>query len=397
MTVFEQHWQQQLSVRQHAGLLRERRVLESPQGTRIVLDGDSYLSFCSNDYLGLADDPRLKEAITTAVQDCGVGGGASHLISGHHAEHEALEQELAAFTGRERALVFSSGYMANLAVIAALACDKDVVFEDKLNHASLIDGGQLSGARFQRYLHNDSASLARHMERIDASGKHPQARQLVVTDGVFSMDGDVADLAALAQVCQQRDALLVVDDAHGLGVIGHQGLGTLSHCTVSSEQVPVLVGTFGKAFGTAGAFIAGSTLLIDYLTQFARPYVYTTAMPPMLAAATRVALQIIQEGDDKRLHLQRLIRHFGEGLDSLGIERLPSITPIQPIVVGSTDKLIALQHFLNNQGLAIGGIRPPTVPANTSRLRVTLSAAHQDQDVERLLECLAQARRKGLV
>ena len=397
MTTFDSRWQDRLTERQAAGLLRRRRILTSPQGVNVSVDGRTFRSFCSNDYLGLANDPRLKKAAVKAITDSGVGGGASHLVLGHHYEHEALECELAEFTGREKALVFSSGYMANMAVVAALANKTDGVFEDKLNHASLIDGGLLSGARFQRYLHNNAQSLSNYLIRFDEKNSREDAKKLVVTDGVFSMDGDVADLKSISTVCRHHDALLMVDDAHGLGVIGHQGRGSVSHTQLTVDEVPVLIGTFGKAFGTAGAFVAGSSLLIDYLMQFARPYIYTTSMPPAIAAATRESLRIIQGSDDKRAHLQTLIAYFQTELKFLGFDVLESNTAIQPIIIRSNEKLIRLSTFLEEQGFLVGAIRPPTVPENTARLRVTLSAEHQKNDVDALLASLKQAQHLGLL
>ena len=397
MTTFDARWQDRLTERQAAGLLRRRRILTSPQGVNVSVDGRTYRSFCSNDYLGLANDPRLKKAAVKAIADSGVGGGASHLVLGHHYEHEALECELAEFTGREKALVFSSGYMANMAVVAALANKTDGVFEDKLNHASLIDGGLLSGSRFQRYLHNNAQSLSNYLIRFDEKNSREDAKKLVVTDGVFSMDGDVADLKSISTVCRHHDALLMVDDAHGLGVIGHQGRGSVSHMQLTVDEVPVLIGTFGKAFGTAGAFVAGSSLLIDYLTQFARPYIYTTSMPPAIAAATRESLRIIQVSDDKRAHLQTLIAYFQTELKCLGFDVLESNTAIQPIIIRSNEKLIRLSTFLEEQGFLVGAIRPPTVPENTARLRVTLSVEHQKNDVDALLASLKQAQHLGLL
>ena len=385
-----------------AGLWRQHRTLNSPQGVNVNVDGRLLLAFCSNDYLGLANHHDVKHAAIDAINAAGVGSGASHLVIGHHREHQLLEEELAEFTQRDRALVFSSGYMANLAIVSTLVGKSDTVLEDKLNHASLIDGGLLSGARFQRYLHNDSASLERYLQRFHQQAQrlpedaHIQRKQLVVTDGVFSMDGDVANLTELTALCTQHDACLMVDDAHGLGVLGPEGRGCVADAGLDQDDVPVLVGTFGKAFGTSGAFVAGSNELIEYMIQMARPYIYTTAMPPAIAAATRASLKLVQQADDKRDHLKQLIYHFRQGASQLGFELMPSHTSIQPIMIGDTHKAMALSQYLENEGILVTAIRPPTVPDKTARLRVTLSANHSFDDIDELLEALAQAQVAGL-
>jgi len=402
MSVFQDQWLRTLSGRKDAGLWRQHQVLGSPQGVEVSVDGRQMLAFCSNDYLGLANNPQIKQAAIECIETAGVGSGASHLVIGHHQEHDLLEQELAEFTQRERALVFSSGYMANLALVATLVGKNDVVLEDRLNHASLIDGGLLSGARFQRYQHNNTSSLERYLSRFaensptkdsfttDLSTTGSARKQLVVSDGVFSMDGDIADLSGISAICQQHDALLMVDDAHGLGVLGEKGRG----CTaaLSQEQVPVLMGTFGKAFGTTGAFVAGSNTLIEYLIQMARPYIYTTAMPPSMAAATRKSLELIQQADVQRAHLSALITRFRQGAIDLGFDLMPSSTPIQPIMIGSSQEAVALSTFLASEGLLVTAIRPPTVPDKTARLRVTISANHQFEHIDSLLFALGKAK-----
>lgn len=402
MSIFKQQWREGLQAKKDAGLWRTHRTLNSPQGVNVNVDGRLLLAFCSNDYLGLANHHDVKHAAVDAVNAAGVGSGASHLVIGHHREHQLLEEELAEFTQRDRALVFSSGYMANLAIVSTLVGKSDVVLEDKLNHASLIDGGLLSGARFQRYLHNDSASLERYLQRFHQQEQSPQSesyvqrKQLVVTDGVFSMDGDVANFTELATLCQQHDACLMVDDAHGFGVLGPEGRGSVAEAGLSQDDVPVLVGTFGKAFGTSGAFVAGSDELIDYLIQMARPYIYTTAMPPAIAAATRASLKLVQQADDKRAHLKQLISYFRQGASDLGFDLMSSDTAIQPIMIGDTHQAVALSQYLESEGLLVTAIRPPTVPDNTARLRVTLSANHCFADIDELLEALAKAQRAGL-
>jgi 8-amino-7-oxononanoate synthase len=301
----------------------------------------------------------------------------------HQALRHALEDALAAFTGRERALLFSSGYAANLGVCAALLGKGDVVFEDRLNHASLLDGAQLSGARLQRFLHNDVASLDTHAARI--RGDH----RVVAVDGVFSMDGDEAPLAALADACDRHDALLLVDDAHGFGVLGARGAGSLEAQDING-RVEVLMGTLGKALGTAGAFVAGEAALIETLIQHARTYIYTTALPPAVAAATLVSLAIVQEEGWRREHLGALVQRLRAGAEALGLALLPSRSPIQPLVLGDAGRALAWAQALRTRGILVPAIRPPTVPRGSARLRITLSAAHEARDVDRLLEALSE-------
>lgn len=341
------------------------------------------LSFCSNDYLGLANDPRVIEAQCDAARRYGAGSGSAHLVSGHQRIHHELEERLADFTGRERALLFSTGYMANLGIASALVGRGDHVFEDRLNHASLIDGGLLSGARFSRYRHAGIDALERKL----AASRDGAA--LVMTDGVFSMDGDIAPLRSLASVCKQHDACLVVDDAHGIGVLGDGGRGSLEHCGVNAEDAPVLMGTLGKAFGSFGAFVAGSDALIETLINTARTYIYTTAMPAACAGASLAALEIIESEPERRAILDQRITQFREGAASIGIELMDSFTPIQPIPVGEAARALTLSDALLEQGILVTAIRPPTVPEGSARLRVTFSAAHTQADVDRLLECLA--------
>ena len=356
--------------------------MEGPQGPQLTVDGRPVLAFCSNDYLGLAADSRVAAALRRGIDTWGVGSGAAHLVTGHSAAHHALEEELAEFTGRPRALLFSTGYMANLGVIAALAGRGDTVFEDRLNHASLIDGGLLSAARFRRYAHGDVATLDRELG--DARGE-----RLVVTDGVFSMDGDLAPLPELAATCRRHGAWLMVDDAHGLGVLGEQGRGSLAHYGLGQDDVPVLMGTLGKAFGTAGAFVAGSEALVETLIQTARSYVYTTAMPPALAEATRASLRIAREEEWRRERLRTLVAHFRRGAEQLGLPLMPSTTPIQPVFAGTADRAVAWSRALEARGILVTAIRPPTVPEGGARLRVTFSALHEEDHVDRLLDALA--------
>lgn len=372
-----------LAERRAADLYRQRPLLESPQGPQVVVDGQPLLAFCSNDYLGLANHPEVIKAWRDGAERWGVGGGASHLVIGHSTPHHAVEEALAELTGRPRALLFSTGYMANLGAITALLGQGDTVLQDRLNHASLLDGGLLSGARFSRYLHNDPASLSSRLEK--ATGN-----TLVVTDGVFSMDGDCADLPALAKAARSRDAWLMVDDAHGFGTLGANGGGLVEHFGLGVDDVPVLIGTLGKACGTAGAFVAGSEDLIEALVQFARPYIYTTSQPPALACATLKALELLRRERWRREHLAALVRQFRAGAEEIGLTLMDSHTAIQPILIGDAGRALALSRLLRERGLLVTAIRPPTVPAGSARLRVTLSAAHSEAQVQLLLNALAE-------
>ena len=376
-----------LASRHAEDLYRLRPLLDSPQGPEVVVDGQRLLAFCSNDYLGLASHPEVIRALREGAERWGVGGGASHLVIGHSAPHHQLEEALAAFTRRPRALLFSTGYMANLAVVTALIGRGDTVLQDRLNHASLLDAGLLSGARFSRYLHNDTASLAARLDKAEGD-------TLVISDGVFSMDGDLADLPGLSAAARARGAWLMVDDAHGFGVLGAGGGGCVEHFALGLEEVPVLVGTLGKAFGTAGAFVAGSEELVETLIQFARPYIYTTSQPPAVACATLKSLQLLRKEGWRRQHLRNLIVRFRRGAQELGLTLMDSPTPIQPLLVGDSGRAMRLSARLRERGLLVGAIRPPTVPAGTARLRITLTAAHDEAQVDRLLDGLALAWRE---
>jgi len=373
-----------LEQRRADGLYRSRRVTEGAQGPELVVDGRRMLAFCSNDYLGLAADPRLAEAMNRGVARYGVGSGAAHLISGHSKAHHALEEELAEFTGRERALLFSTGYMANLGVMSSLLGRSDTVFEDRLNHASLIDGGLLSRARFKRYPHSNVQALSGQLEGVSGG------RRLVVSDGVFSMDGDVAPIGELAGTCRANGAWLMIDDAHGMGVLGPQGRGSVAAAGMEQDDVPVLMGTLGKALGTSGAFVAGSEELIETLIQQARSYIYTTAMPPAVAEATRASLRIAETEEWRRERLLGLIARFRHGVQAIGLELMDSDTPIQPILLGSTERANRWSGALQREGILVGAIRPPTVPEGSARLRVTLSASHSAAQVEVLLAVLGE-------
>lgn len=374
--------QSALNKRKEKKLYRNRLLLDSPQGVHIRKQGKDFLSFCSNDYLGLANHPRVVERFRQSASKYGVGSGASHLVTGHHREHHALEEALADFTGRPRALLFSTGYMANLGVINALCGRGDAVFEDKINHASLLDGAMLSAASMVRYRHNDIEHLQTQLNKTQAQ------RKLIAVDGVFSMDGDFAKLDKLATLAKQNDAWLMVDDAHGIGCIGKNGGGSIEHFSLGIGEVPILMGTLGKALGTFGAFVAGSETLIESLIQFSRTYIYTTALPPAVAAATCESLAIIKDEPQRREKLAELISYFRDGCESIGLNLMPSNTAIQPILVGDASKALAISEKLEQKGFIVSAIRPPTVPQGTARLRCTFSAEHEISHVDALLSAL---------
>jgi 8-amino-7-oxononanoate synthase len=363
------------------GLRRQRRLLETPQGARVRVDGREYVAFCSNDYLGLAAHPELIEAAREGAARYGVGAGASHLILGHVAAHHELEERLAAFVGLPRALLFATGYMANLGVVTALAGRGDAVFADRLNHASLNDAALLSRADFKRYPHLDLAALG----RLLAASKAP--RKLVVTDAVFSMDGDIAPLPELIALCQRHDAWLLLDDAHGFGVLGPGGRGTPAHFNTASPRL-IYMATLGKAAGVFGAFVAGAADMVEALVQRARPYIYTTAPPPMLSVALMKSLDLIRADEWRREHLRNLIAVLRERLQPGRWRLAPSSTAIQPLVIGGNEEAVETSEHLARNGLLVPAIRPPTVPRGTARLRISLSAAHEADDVERLAAAL---------
>jgi len=375
-----------LTARDASGLTRTRRTVVSAQGTHVVVENRRLLSFASNDYLGLANDPAVVAAARAAATNWGVGAGASPLVCGHCTPHEALEHELAAFVApcaNARALTFSSGYLANLAIVATLAGAGDTVFADRLNHASLNDGMLLSRARFVRY--TDIVALRRRL--ATSAGR----RKLIATDAVFSMDGDLAPLPGLLELAEKHDAWLLIDDAHGFGVLG-EGRGSLAHFGLASERI-VYMGTLGKAAGVAGAFVAAHPTVIETLLQNARPYIYTTAAPAMLACALRASLGIIRDEPLRCAHLHRLIERFRTGARALPWTLLPSETAIQPLLVGGNDAAVALAEALFGRGFWVPAIRPPTVPPGTARLRISLSAAHGEDDVDALLRALHELAR----
>ena len=375
-----------LKERKDAGLYRQRRVVGSAQGRELVVDGHKLLNFCSNDYLGLANDPRVLKAFQQAAEIWGVGSGASHLVSGHTKAHAELEEALAEFTGRPRCLLFSSGYAANMGTIQGLLGSTDHVFEDRLNHASLLDGGRISGARLKRYTHRDTNDLDKKLSKVSDS----DARKLVITDGTFSMDGTICDVRAIAELTRKHDAWMMLDEAHSLGVTGTQGRGLADSEKYSVDDIQILIGTLGKAFGTQGGFVAGSNDLIETLIQQARTYIYSTALPSATAMATLTSLRIARDEEWRRDRLHELVQKFRIGAMQLGLELLDSETPIQPIVLGDAQTAVKLSNALEDMGILITAIRPPTVPANTSRLRVTFTAEHTDDDLNRLLSALEQ-------
>ncbi|VAW53386.1 8-amino-7-oxononanoate synthase [hydrothermal vent metagenome] len=369
-----------LNERKKQHRYRTRRITKSPQQIEMKIDNHEVISFCSNDYLGLANNAQIKQATIDAIHDFGVGSGAAHLVNGHSIVHHQLEEELAEFTGYPRAILFSTGYMANLGLCQALVEKGDYVFEDRLNHASLIDGGRISGARLQRYLHNDVANLKQKFKKTDSASE-----KLVLTDGVFSMDGDVAELPALSKLCKKNKSWLMVDDAHGFGTLGETGKGCLQHFSLDGNDVPIYMATLGKAMGTAGAFIAGSEELIETIIQKSRTYIYTTAMPAAIAEATRYSLHIIQNESRHLNNLNNNISYFRNCCleSSLPIE--DSFTAIQPIIIGDDYETLQISQALFERGFLVTAIRPPTVPEGTSRLRITLSAKHTHEHIDQLI------------
>jgi 8-amino-7-oxononanoate synthase len=373
-----------LDKRKAEGLLRQRRLLDSPQAEHIVANNKPYLSFCSNDYLGLANHPKLIAAMQKAAGDSGVGSGASGLVTGHHRYHDDLEKQLAKFVNMPAALLFSAGYMANIGALGALVGRGDAIFADKLNHACLNDGSYYSLAEFSRFPHNDVAALEKLLKASTAKHK------LIAVDAVFSMDGDIAPLAEYLALCEKYDAYLYIDDAHGFGVLGEHGQGSLNHLKLKSSRI-IMMATLGKAAGVAGSFVAGESVVIDYLIQTAKSYVYSTPAPPALSATLSASVSLIEQGDDLRTHLHSLITYFKDNLKCKKWQLMPSETSIQPLVVGGNLDALALSESLQKQGILVPAIRPPTVPVGTARLRISLSAAHSLEDVKQLILAIHQA------
>ncbi|ADI28964.1 8-amino-7-oxononanoate synthase [Methylotenera versatilis] len=373
-----------LDKRKAEGLLRQRRLLDSPQAEHIVANNKPYLSFCSNDYLGLANHPTLIAAMQKAAGDSGVGSGASGLVTGHHRYHDDLEKQLAKFVNMPAALLFSAGYMANIGALGALVGRGDAIFADKLNHACLNDGGYYSLAEFNRFAHNDVVALENLLKASTARHK------LIAVDAVFSMDGDIAPLAEYLALCEKYDAYLYIDDAHGFGVLGEHGQGSLNHLKLKSPRI-IMMATLGKAAGVAGSFVAGESVVIDYLIQTAKSYVYSTPAPPALSATLSASVSLIEQGDDLRTHLRSLISYFKENLQCKRWQLMPSETSVQPLVVGDNLEALALSEYLQGQGILVPAIRPPTVPVGTARLRISLSAAHSLDDIKQLISAIQQA------
>jgi len=376
--------EQRLQERERQNRYRQRRVVESPQGRTLQIDGRQLLNFCGNDYLGLAGDARVRTAFKQGIDDWGAGSGAAHLVCGHSKPHHELEEAIAEFTGRPRCLLFSSGYAANLGVINGLLSVDDHVFEDRLNHASLLDGGWISRAEFQWFDHCDiddlSAKLAVHAKN--------DGRKLIVSDGTFSMDGDLCLLNDLVRLGHQHGAWIMIDDAHGFGVHGTEGRGIVNREQFSVDDVQILVGTLGKAFGTHGAFVAGSEEMIETLIQKARTYVFSTALPPSCAVATLTSLEILRSEEWRRDRLRDHVQQFRQGAKQIGLSVMPSESPIQPVLVGTEQAALSISAQLEELGILVTPIRPPTVPIGSSRLRITLTAGHCEEDVDHLLGAL---------
>lgn len=384
---WNQRIHQALVQRNEQHLLRRRVSLDSPQQAEVEIDGQRLINFCSNDYLGLACEGG--NALAKAASKWNLGSGASHLVCGHSSAHHELEQALADYTGYPRVLLFSSGFMANVGTISALAQRGDLIFQDKLNHASLLDGAQLSRAKLLRYRHCDYAQL----DDMLANASDDSGEKLIVSDSIFSMDGDLADVAQLANIAEKHQSLLMIDDAHGLGILGskenNQGNGVRDHFGLSDQQLPVYVGTLGKALGGYGAFVAGSEELIDYLVQFARPYIYTTALPPALAEAMLFNLELMKQ-PERRNTLNQHIEYFRQQAENLALPLMPSESAIQPLLIGDADKAMTISEQLKQRGLWVSAIRPPTVPAGSARLRITLTAGHSREQIDLLLKALAE-------
>jgi 8-amino-7-oxononanoate synthase len=381
--------QSQLDELKSKGLYRTRKTVETAQGGKIIVNGKSVLNFCSNDYLGLANHPALVKCFKLAADKYGVGSGASSLVCGRSTAHVELEEEVARVTGRDKTLLFSSGYLANLAIVCTLIQERgDSVFQDRLNHASMIDASLMSRAKLVRYPHCDLIALEASIAKNNSN------RKLVLTDSIFSMDGDLAPLVDLAQLSCKYKAPLVVDDAHGFGVFGTHGAGVVNYLQLNQTEVPLMMATFGKSVGCAGAFIAGPDNLIELLVQKARPYIYSTAMAPAIAVAAKKGLQLIEKESWRQELLFKLIQRFRNGANQAGLLIQTSSSPIQPLIIGSAKRAIQLSDALLEKGFLVTAIRPPTVPANTSRLRITLSASHTESEVDQLLDALIECNAK---
>lgn len=387
----ETYLQAALAQQKKEHLFRHYNAREGASAATSRYNGQDYLSFISNDYLGLSSHPALVKAAQEAASIYGIGSTAAHSVGGHCDIHDELERAVAEFTGRPAALVFSTGYMANLGIISALIGPKDIAFVDRLVHASLLDGVRLSRASFARYQHNNMAQLTAKMDRYKAE------HSLIITDGVFSMDGDIAPLEEMAEIARSKKAWLMVDDAHGFGTLGDTGAGSCEYLELGMEEVPILMGTFSKAFGSFGAFVAGSESLIEYLRQFARTYMFSTALPPLLAEASLASLSLCKEESWRRDKLQQLILHLRVRASELHLPLMPSLTAIQPLMIGDNQKVMELQVALKKRGILVAAIRPPTVPANTARLRISLNAHHTHEQVDLLVESLADCMKENKI
>ncbi len=375
---------QQLTELKQQGAYRQRRPLSSPQGIEVVIDGKTFLSFCSNDYLGLANDSRVCQAAKEAITNYGVGSGASQLISGYSSLHASLEEQLSEFLGYQRCVLFSSGYLANLGVISAFSSRHGLILEDRLNHASLIDAAKYAGGDLKRYRHRD----INHAKDIIYSSQAES--RLIVSDGIFSMEGSIAPIEQLYQLKSRKTDKLIIDDAHGIGVLGKHGRGSLEHKNIATSKVDILIGTFGKSFGSSGAFVLGGNDTIDYLIQKARTLIYTTAPPAALAAAAKQSLNIVINEPERRQRLHTNIQYFRKALSETKLELLDSITAIQTIIIGENKQTLQLSKQLEKRGLLVLAIRPPTVPKNTARLRITLSSEHSQQQIDQLVYALLE-------
>jgi 8-amino-7-oxononanoate synthase len=387
----EAYLQKALAQQKEEHLFRQYNAREGASTATSRYKGQEYLSFISNDYLGLSSHPALIKAAQEAAATYGIGSTAAHSVGGHCDVHDELERAVAEFTGRPAALVFSTGYMANLGIISSLIGPKDIAFVDRLVHASLLDGVRLSRVSFARYQHNNMTQLASKMDRYKAE------HSLIITDGVFSMDGDIAPLVEMAELAQSKKAWLMVDDAHGFGTLGDTGAGSCEYLELDSNEVPILMGTFSKALGSFGAFVAGSESLIEYLRQFARTYMFSTALPPLLAEASLTSIALCREESWRRDKLQQLILHLRVRASELKLPLMPSLTAIQPLMIGDNQKVMTLQAALKKRGILVAAIRPPTVPANTARLRISLNAHHTHEQVDLLVESLADCMKENKI
>lgn len=374
--------QKEIDQRKVDGLFRQRKVVNSPQGALIEIDGIEFLNFSSNDYLGFANNEKLKNCMIEAVKKFGIGSASSQLLVGHLSPHKKLEDTLANFLNRDASLVFPTGYQANLAIASTLIDSSTVVLQDKLNHASLIDSALLSKGKLVRYRHNDVDHLKMLLE------KYKQHDLIIMTDGVFSMDGDYAPLKEIAALCKTYNAILIVDDAHGLGVLGRTGAGLLEELNLNQEQVPLLVGTFGKSFGASGAFISGSCLHVEAFIQKARTYIYTTALSPAIAATMIEAVKMVINGEDLRKKIKSLIAHYKKLLKDTGLNQSESTSHIQPIIIGEAKKTLDVSKALYEKNILVSAIRPPTVPKDTSRLRISITATHTVDQLEHLVNSI---------